>query len=94
MTAQPMALEDTTWREEALEIVEKLARQGKRFTADTLRAEIGRPAPHQNMVGPIFTTAQRRGLITKVANSNSRVKSRNGGHQYEWIGNTWRDHLG
>lgn len=87
-----MVFEDTTWREEALEIVEKLARQGKRFTADTLRAEIGRPAPHQNMVGSVFTTAQRRGLITKVANANSRVKSRNGGHQYEWLGSQARNY--
>lgn len=92
MTAQPMVFEDTTWREEALEIVEKLAHQGKRFTADTLRAEIGRPAPHHNMVGSIFTTAQRRGLITKVANANSRVKSRNGGHQYEWLGSQTRNY--
>ncbi len=90
MTAQPMALEDTTWREEALEIVEKLAHQGKRFTADTLRTEIGRPAPHHNMVGSVFTTAQRRGLIIKVANANSRIKSRNGGHQYEWLGSQAR----
>lgn len=91
MTAQPLALEDTTWREDAMDVVERLAKQGRRFTADDLRKEL-RPAPHQNMVGPVFTAAQRRGLISKVANANSRVKSRNGGHQYEWIGNTWRDH--
>lgn len=86
MTAQPMAIEDTEWRGDALDIVERWATQGRQFTADDLRQEIGRPAPHQNMVGPIFTTAQRRGLIVKVANSVSRTKSRHGGHQYEWLG--------
>lgn len=94
MTAQPMALEDLNWREDALDIVERWATQGRRFTADDLRTEMKRPAPHKNMVGAIFTTAQRRGWITKNANTTSRMKSRNGGHQYEWIGKTWRDHLG
>lgn len=93
MTAQPMVFEDTTWREDAMDVVERLAKQGRRFTADDLRKEL-RPAPHQNMVGPIFTAAQRRGLIIKVANATSRIKSRNGGHQYEWIGKAWRENRG
>lgn len=92
MTAQPMALEDTTWREDALDIVERWATQGRRFTADDLRKAMGRPAPHKNMVGSIFTTAQRLGWIRKYANATSRIKSRNGGHQYEWIGKTWEEH--
>ena len=86
MTAQPMALEDTSWRPDALDLVERWATQGRRFTADDLREAMGRPAPKHNMVGSIFTTAQRRGLITKVANTNSRTRSRHGGHQYEWVG--------
>lgn len=90
MTAQPMALEDTTWREDAMVVVERLAKQGRRFTADDLRKEL-RPAPHQNMVGSIFTAAQRQGLIIKVANATSRIKSRNGGHQYEWLGSQTRN---
>ena len=94
MTAQPMALEATSWRPDALDLVERWATQGRRFTADDLREAMGRPAPKHNMVGSIFTTAQRRGLITKVANTNSRTKSRNGGHQYEWRGIDERRHRG
>lgn len=86
--AQAAVLEDTTWREDALDLIERWASEGRQFTADDLRKAMGedRPAPHQNMVGRLFTMAQGRGLIIKVANHVSRTRSRHGGHQYLWQG--------
>jgi hypothetical protein len=84
--ATPMALElDATWKQDATNLIERWASEGRRFTADDLR-EAMRPAPTPNMVGNIFQTAARRRLIEKVADNQSRTKSRNGGHQYTWVG--------
>lgn len=81
----PIALEDHSWKQDATDLIERWAAEGRRFTADTLR-EAMRPAPHPNMVGSLFRSAARRRLIEKVADNTSRTKSRNGGHQYTWIG--------
>ena len=87
--AVPMPLEDPDWREDATELIERWAAEGIRFTADDLR-EAMRPAPSPNMVGAVFRHASQRRLITKVSDNQSRTKSRNGGHQYTWVGNPAR----
>jgi len=38
------------------------------------------------MEGGVFIAAAKRRLIEKVADNTSRTKSRNGGHQYTWVG--------
>lgn len=83
--ATPIPLEDLTWSADATELLERWAAEGRRFTADDLRTEM-RPAPSPNMVGSVFLTASRRRLIRKVADNTSTTKSRNGGHQYTWVG--------
>lgn len=83
--ATPIALEDTTWTQDATDLIERWAAEGRRFTADTLR-EAMRPAPRQGMEGGVFIAAAKRRLIEKVADNTSRTKSRNGGHQYTWVG--------
>lgn len=83
--ATPIALEDCSWTEDAATLIESWASEGRRFNADDLR-EAMRPAPHPNMVGTVFQAASRRRLIEKVADNTSRTKSRNGGHQYTWVG--------
>ncbi|RAX50900.1 hypothetical protein DQ353_00415 [Arthrobacter sp. AQ5-05] len=81
-----MALElDTTWKQDATDLIERWAADGRRFNADDLR-EAMRPAPRPGMEGGVFIGAAKRGLITKVADNTSRAKSRNGGHQYTWVG--------
>ena len=87
--AVPMPLEDPDWREDATGLIERWAAEGIRFTADDLR-EAMRPAPNPNMVGAVFRHASQRRLITKIADNQSRTKSRNGGHQYTWAGNPAR----
>lgn len=83
--ATPIALEDHSWKQDATNLIERWATEGRRFNADDLRQDM-RPAPSPNMVGSVFQTAARRRLIEKVADNTSRTKSRNGGHQYTWAG--------
>lgn len=83
--AAPIALEDLAWKQDARSLIERWAAEGRRFNADTLRQAM-RPAPHPNMIGAVFQSAARRRLIEKVADNTSTTKSRNGGHQYTWIG--------
>lgn len=83
--AAPIALEDTTWKQDATDLIERWASQGVHFNADDLRRAM-RQAPNPNMVGSVFLSAARRRLIEKVADNTSRTKSRNGGHQYTWVG--------
>lgn len=83
--AAPIALEDTTWKQDATDLIERWASEGRRFNADDLRQAM-RQAPHPNMVGSVFRSAARRRLIEKIADNTSRTKSRNGGHQYTWVG--------
>lgn len=83
--ATPIALEDCSWTEDATNLIERWASEGRRFNADDLRQAM-RQAPRPNMVGTVFRSAARRRLIEKVADNTSRTKSRNGGHQYTWVG--------
>lgn len=83
--AVPIALEDHSWKQDAADLIERWATEGHRFNADDLRQAM-RQAPHPNMVGSVFREAARRRLIEKVADNTSRTKSRNGGHQYTWVG--------
>lgn len=85
--ATPIALDDHTWKADATDLIERWASGGSRFNADDLRRAM-RPAPRPGMVGSVFRTAARRRLIEKVADNTSRTKSRNGGHQYTWVGIT------
>lgn len=82
--AQSMALEDTSWTEEAVATIAELANRGGTVTADDLRQN-HRPAPHPNKVGSAFRIARSRGLITQAGISTSKQRSRHGGTLREWI---------
>lgn len=81
------AVLETDWKAAALDAIEDLAKTGATFNADTLRARgIPEPPRHQNQWGSLFTTARRRGLITKADYSSSQRKSRHGGFLHAWRG--------
>ncbi|MDQ1053213.1 hypothetical protein QE394_001141 [Arthrobacter sp. SORGH_AS 212] len=80
---QAMALEDTTWTEEAVDTIADLARRKGTVTADDLRQN-HRPAPHPNHVGAAFKIARSRGLIAQVGVSTSKQRSRHGGTLRQW----------
>lgn len=81
---QSMALEDTSWTEEAIATIADLAKRGGTVTADDLRRH-HRPAPHPNHVGSAFRIARSRGLIALAGISTSKQRSRHGGILREWI---------
>jgi hypothetical protein len=78
---------EVPWKEQALGVIEDLAKTGMTFNADTLRQRgVPEPPHHQNQWGGVFITAKNRGLIKKADSSSSRRKSRHGGFLHAWRG--------
>ena len=75
------------WKTDALDLIEKLARTGREFTSDDLyNAGLG-PAPHPNMVGPVFRRAMDLGYIIPTHRvRRSERKARRHGWIAEYIG--------
>lgn len=69
-----MVLEDTTWKDDAADWIERRAKSGTPFDVNDLRAEI-RPAPRSGMYGGAFIGAQARGVIVQVARSRATAKT-------------------
>lgn len=82
--AQAIALEDTSWTEDAVAKIADLAALGGTVTADDLRRN-HRPAPHPNKVGSAFKIARSRGIIQQAGTSTSKHRSRHGGILREWV---------
>lgn len=51
------------WKADALDLIAQLAKTGREFTSDDLYAAGLGPAPHPNMVGPVFNRALNLGYI-------------------------------
>lgn len=81
---QAMALEDSTWAEEAVAKIIDLAHAHDTFTADDLAREM-RKAPHPNMVGAAFSAARGQGFIEAAGYTTSNTPSRHHG-----VIRTWR----
>lgn len=79
----PMALEDTTWSEDAVAAIINISHAQLIFSADDLAREIRKP-PHPNMVGAAFTAARAAGHIRPIGYQTSTTKSRNGGVIRSW----------
>ncbi|MDN4611917.1 hypothetical protein [Arthrobacter burdickii] len=61
--SQAAVLEEKTWRQQGLELIERVASEGRPFDAYTL-SQRGLPAPpHHNQWGALFTSAKAKGLI-------------------------------
>jgi len=82
MTAA-MALEDTTWAEDAVATIIGLAHSQEHLTAEDLARELRRP-PHPNMYGAAFTSARSQGLIEAAGYTISRTPSRHHGVIRVW----------
>lgn len=66
MTAQPMALEDVWWEDDAQALILAFAKSNQRFTINELRAELREPPRHHNQWGNAIGQAKRRGVITEA----------------------------
>ena len=51
------------WKADALDLIVQLAKTGREFTSDDLYQAGLKPAPHPNMVGPLFYRAMNLGYI-------------------------------
>ena len=70
------------WVSMALTVIEDLD-PGASLTADLLREDLP-PAPHDNLWGALFMTANAKGLIARAGYTTSRTKSRRHGSVRVW----------
>lgn len=83
--------EETTareaWKQDALGLIVQLAKTGREFTSDDLyNAGLG-PAPHPNLVGPVFYRALNLGYIIPTHRvRKSQRNARRGGWGAEYRG--------
>lgn len=81
-----MALDAGEWQDQALQLIESYAVEGRRFDAYDL-STAGVPDPtHPNMWGPLFRTAASKGLIRKVGYHESARPGRAKGVCAVWEG--------
>ena len=83
--------EETTarekWKGDALRLIVQLAKTGREFTSDDLYAAGLGPAPHPNMVGPVFNRALNLGYIIPTHRVyRSQRSARRGGWVAEYVG--------
>jgi hypothetical protein len=76
---QAMALIDLDWEADAREALERVAKQGKPFTAYDLTEAALRNPPHANQWGPLFRQAATDGVIRRVGFIESRRPGRKNG---------------
>lgn len=75
------------WKQDALDMIVQLAKTGREFTSDDLyNAGLG-PAPHPNLVGPVFYRALNLGYIIPTHRvRKSQRNARRGGWVAVYIG--------
>lgn len=75
------------WKADALDLIEQLAKTGKEFTSDDMYKAGLAPAPHPNMVGPVFYRALNLGYIIPTHRvRKSQRNARRGGWVAIYIG--------
>lgn len=75
---RPAALVDPDWHEQAVNVIEQIARRQTYVTSEDLRREF-EPPEHANAYGRAFSDAAEKKLISHVGYRKSRDKSRKGG---------------
>lgn len=83
--------EETTareaWKADALDLIVQLAKTGREFTSDDLYKSGLGPAPHPNLVGPVFYRALNLGYIIPTHRvRKSQRNARRGGWVAEYRG--------
>ena len=80
---RPAAVALADWTEQAINVIERLARTNGTVTAEDLRKHHDDPE-HQNMIGSAFRVAYHQKIITPVGYRASTDKSRRGGAVRVW----------
>lgn len=75
-------------KDDLVPIVERLAAAGKPFTADDVRNEFpqGWEPRHPNLMGAVFLSCARAGIIRRVGHRSSTVAARHSGTHAVWVG--------
>ena len=81
--SRPAVLVSQHWLEDAVNVIERLAREQATVTAEDLRKHHEAPE-HQNMIGSAFMIAYHKELIEPIGYRQSNDKSRRGGAVRVW----------
>lgn len=81
--SRPAVLASQHWLEDAVDVLERLAREQSTVTAEDLRKHHEAPE-HQNMIGSAFRVAYHQKIITPIDYRQSTDKSRRGGAVRVW----------
>ena len=80
---RPAVVALADWTEQAINVIEKLARSQSTVTAEDLRKHLEAPE-HQNMIGSAFRAACSQKIIIPIDFKISSDKSRRGGAIRVW----------
>lgn len=80
---RPAALVDSDWHEQAVNMIEQIARRQPEVTNEDLRREFDAPE-NANAYGRVFTRAAELNIIRWKGYRKSRDKSRKGGVISVW----------
>ena len=80
---RPAAVALSDWCEQAVNVIERLARENGTVTSEDLRKNI-EPPEHANQIGSAFRSAYNQKIIVPVDFKISSDKSRNGGAIRIW----------
>ena len=80
---RPAAVALSDWTEQAVNVIERLAREHGTVTSEDLRKNI-EPPEHANQIGSAFKTAYSQKIIIPVDFKISSDKSRRGGAIRVW----------
>ena len=80
---RPAAVALSDWTEQAVNVIERLARENGTVTSEDLRKNI-EPPEHANQIGSAFRSAYNQKIIVPVDFKISSDKSRNGGAIRIW----------
>lgn len=81
--SRPAALVDSDWCQQAVNVIERLAREHGRVTSEDLRREF-EPPEHANQIGSAFRAACSQNIIIPIDFKISSDKSRRGGAIRVW----------
>ena len=81
--SRPAALVDPQWAEQAVNVIERLARENGRVSSEDLRREL-EPPEHANQIGAAFRSAYNQKIIIPIDFKISSDKSRRGGAIRVW----------
>jgi hypothetical protein len=81
-----LAHEEEVYKHRTLGVIAAFALTGEDFTADDVRAVVGDPPHHPNVLSALFRKARQIGIIVPVGIGTAQRKSRHAGLNRVWRG--------